>query len=133
MKRCFVLFALVMTVMLALTGTASASTSLLNLDSRAILSDTKTSGIATGSIVCTAGNEVSISVVLLQSSGKVDTAAQGFQTLTCTGAVQTFAVTTDVVLGNPLLKKGPATTIFSASDSTDGTSFPTQVQGVKIG
>jgi hypothetical protein len=133
MKRLVVLTSTALVFGFALLGgTAWASVSSLTLDSKAQLSATKTQATATGTVVCTAGDSVDITVVILQSSGQVDAASQGTATITCTGQVQAWAVTTDVVIGSSF-KKGPATAIFAATDTTDNTFFPTQTQGLKLG
>src|SRR5712691_711732 len=98
MKRLIVLASMALTLTVALSGTASASVSSLTLDSKAQLSATKTQAVATGTIVCNAGDSVDISVIIQQSSGKVDAASTGDATVTCTGQVQAWAVTTSVVL-----------------------------------
>ena len=103
----------------------------LTLDSKARLSASKTSAVATGTIVCTAGNEVEVVVVITQTSGRTETAGQGRQTLTCTGAVQTWAVTTNVVIGTAF-KPGPANALFAAFDRTSNDNHPTQTRGIKL-
>jgi hypothetical protein len=115
-----------------MSGTASASVSSLTLDSKAQLSSSKTSAVATGTIVCTAGDSVDVTVAILQSSGKVSALSQGDATITCSGQVQAWAVTTNVITGSGL-KDGPANAVSTAFDSTDGTSFPVQAQGIHLG
>jgi hypothetical protein len=130
-KRTVLLTALVLVLSFAVHGTASASVSNLTLDAKAQLAASKISAVATGTVTCTAGDDVSVSVVIVQASGKVNAAATGSASVTCTGTVQTVAVTTDVVVG-AALKHGPAIAVFSASDNTDSTSFPTLTQDIKL-
>lgn len=133
MKRLVVLTGMVLALGLAVPGTASASASSLTLDPKADLSAGKTSAVATGTIVCTAGDEVLVEVEVLQSSGKLDAAGVGSATIfVCSGQVQTWAATVDVVVG-AAFKHGPATALFLAVDTTDGAQTPTQTQGIKLG
>jgi hypothetical protein len=59
-----------------LSGTASASVSSLTLDSKAQLSASKTDAVATGTIVCTAGDSVDISVVIPADLGEQEMAQE---------------------------------------------------------
>ncbi len=133
-KRMTLLVALVLTLTLALHGTASAAVSSLTLDAKARLLS-KTSAVATGTIVCPLGNEATVRVVITQASGRTESAGQGETTITCTGAVKTWAVTTNVVIGTAF-KSGPAIAIFNASDRGEyggDTYYPTQTQGITLG
>lgn len=138
MKRILSSLGLVAILFFAVNGTALGAVSSLSLDSKAYLSDSKTSAVATGTVICTAGNSADITVVVVQSSGKVDGAASGTQTVLCSGLVQAYSVTVHVAVGSSL-KKGPAVAVFSAVDQGDPnvpgdeTSFPTQTAGIKIG
>ena len=131
MKRFALLAVLVAALSIGLAGTASAFVSSLNADAKADLSASKTEAVVTGTIVCTAGDVVNVGAAIVQSSGKVDALAAGSTTITCTGGVQTFAVTTTVVLGSAL-KHGPAVVIVGAFDTTDST-FQELTQGIKLG
>jgi hypothetical protein len=137
MKRFLSSLGLVAILFFAANGPALADVSSLTLNSKVYLSDSKTSATATGTIVCPIGNSVDVTVVVVQSSGQVDGAATGSDTVICTGQVQDYSVTVPVAIGSSL-KKGPAVAVFSAfdegdpNDFTDDSSFPTQTQGVKI-
>ena len=113
---------------LALGGTASAAVSSLTLNSKATLSASKTSAVATGTIVCPSGTEARVTVVITQTSGRTETAAQGTTEVTCTGQVQSWSVTSNVVIGSAF-KAGPATALFNACDTT---CYPTQTKGIKL-
>ena len=132
MKRLIVLAGAIAVLASVSGGTASASVASLTLDSKAQLSATKTQAAATGTIVCTAGDSIDVTVAILQSSGKTSALAQGTATITCSGQVQAWAVTTSVIVGSSL-KNGPANAVFTAFDSTDGTSFPVEAQGIHLG
>lgn len=112
-------------------GPASASVFSITADTSVSLSATKTSVTVTGTIVCTAGNEVNVVMNVLQNSGSVDTVSGGSAIITCTGQVQTWSATANVLIGSTH-KKGPATLLFAGFDQTDGTSSQTVTQGVKI-
>jgi hypothetical protein len=131
MKRVVVLIGLVLALSLALYGTASASVSSLTLDTKADLAASKTAVVVSGTIVCSGGDSVDVSVIITQSSGQVDAAGSGSATVTCSGTVQTWSATVQVVIG-AAFKHGPATAIFSAFDNTDSTFFPTQTRGLKL-
>ena len=136
MKRAMLLVALVLTLTLALHGTASAAVSSLTLDAKARLLG-KTAAVATGTIVCPLGNEARVNVVITQASGKTESAGQGFSgTFDCTGAVQPWAVIVNVVIGTGF-KPGPAIALFAASDreslsTSPSTTYPTQTQGITL-
>jgi hypothetical protein len=127
-KRALLLVALVLTLTLALHGTASAAVMSLTLAAKAQLSASKTSAVATGTIVCPEGSTAKVTVVITQTSGRTETASQGTTEVTCTGAVQTWAVTSNVVIG-AAFKAGPATALFNACDPT---CYPTQTKGIKL-
>lgn len=131
MKRLMVLIGMVLTLSLALYGTATASVSSLTLNQKADLAASKTAVVVSGTIVCAAGDSANISVVITQSSGQVDAAGSGDATVVCSGTVQSWSATVQVVIG-AAFKHGPATAIFSAFDTTDGTFFSTQTRGIKL-
>jgi hypothetical protein len=123
---------LALALVVALGGTASATAGLPTLDPKATLSASKTAAVATGTIVCTAGDEVEVTVIIQQSSGGTNAAAQGTGSVLCSGQVQTWAVTAEVQLGAGF-KKGPAVALLGAQDLTDGSFASGQTLGLKLG
>jgi hypothetical protein len=126
MKRVLVLvgLGLVLVLSLAVHGTASAASS-FSVNPKGDLSATKTDAVVTGTIICTSGTQASVQVTLLQTSGQVESGGTGFTTVSCSGQMQTWALTVSVSVGSPL-KHGPATVIASTED------FPTLVTSVKL-
>lgn len=134
MKRFGVLVAIVTMLFVATFGTTSAFITSLTLDSKADLSASKSSVVVTGTIICSPDmmttEDADISVVVTQASGQVEVAGSGETTVDCSGTVQVWSATVNVVTG-PAFKHGPAVAIFSAFDSS-GDDFPTQTKGLKI-
>ena len=134
MKRAALVVLIALAFSVSIFGTASAFVSSLTLDGKADLSASKTSVVVTGTIICSPDpavtDDASISVVITQASGNVEVAGSGSTSVDCTGTVQTWSATVNVVTA-PAFKHGPAVAIFSAFD-TSGDSFPTQTQGLKI-
>jgi hypothetical protein len=128
-KLILTLAAVVMATGLFASG-AHAFISGLTLDAKASLDATKTSVVATGTVVCSSGDDVDVSVVIVQSSGKVNAAGTGFGTFTCTGTLQTYSVVVNLIVGTQF-KNGPATALFGAFDSS-GDSTMTFTQGVHL-
>lgn len=131
MKRAKTLMALVLGLSLAPYATALASIDSLTADGKATLADSAVSAALTGTIVCTIGDEVNINAVIVQDSGKIMAGAVGDATITCSGQLQHWALTANLLIGSKL-KHGPSTVILNASDVSDATSFPTQVQRLKL-
>ena len=133
MHRLGMLFAVVLTLTVLLGGSASAFVSTLQLDAKGSLAASKTAATVTGTIVCDAGHEVELSIVVLQNSGKISSGAQSGPTITCTGHVQAWSATVDVVVGSAF-KHGPATALFGATDITDepDTAFPSQTRKIRL-
>ena len=132
MKRLALLAGLALALVVALGGTASAAVNNPTLNPKAALSASKTAAVATGTIVCTAGDEVEVTVIIQQASGGTNAAAEGTGKVLCSGQVQVWAVTADVQLGAGF-KKGPAVALLGASDLTDNTFVPAQTLGLKLG
>lgn len=130
MKRLLLLFAIVATLGVASVSPALATVASITLDPKADLSDTKISVVATGTIVCDAGMSVDITVIIIQSSGKTDSTGTGIGTEACTGQVQTWSATVNVLLGTGF-KHGPAVALFGAT-TDDGESSATLSQGIKL-
>ena len=130
MKKLILTFATVILVTGLFASGAQAFISSLTLDSQASMSPTKTSVVATGTVICSSGDDVDVVVAILQSSGKVDAVGQGFGTFTCTGTLQTYSVVVDLIAGTQF-KNGPAIALFAASD-TSGGSWPTTTQGIHL-
>ena len=133
MQRLVMIFGVVLTLTVLLTGTTSAFVSTLRLDSKGSLAASKTSATVTGTIVCDAGHEVELQVIVLQNSGKVSSGAQSGPTITCSGRVQAWSATVDVVVGSAF-KHGPATALFGATDTTDipATFFSSQTRKIQL-
>jgi hypothetical protein len=130
MKKLIVAFVAVVVAAGVFASGAGAFISNLTLDSQASLGATKTSVVATGTVICSSGDDVDVSVVIIQSSGKVDAAGSGFGTFTCTGTLQTYSVVVNLIVGTQF-KNGPATALFGAFD-TSGDSTMTFTQGVHL-
>jgi hypothetical protein len=131
-KRLLVLFGLVMMLGLVVAMPAAAFVNIPTLNPKATLSASGTSAVVSGTITCTAGDEVGIDIIIQQASGQVNAAGQGQATITCNGQVQNWSATVDVLIGSSF-KKGPAVVLFSASDNTDGNDTPALTQGIKLG
>lgn len=125
------LFCAVLAASVTVTGSASAVVAAIDGDDTVILSDTKTSATASGTVVCTAGNQVNIQVNVIQTSAGVDAVSLGSSDITCTGQVQTWSVTTNIVIGSRF-KRGPATLGFAGFDLTDNTSSQSIFMGAKL-
>jgi hypothetical protein len=130
MKRLLLLLALVVTLGIASFSPVSATVASVTLDPKADLSDSRISAVATGTIVCDAGMSVDITVIIIQSSGKTDSTGTGTGTEICTGQVQTWSATVNVLLGAEF-KHGPAVALFAAT-TEDGESSATLSQGIKL-
>lgn len=131
-------------VAMVFSGSASAVSS-LTVDSKATLSDSKTSVVATGTIVCPTGFFANVTVAVVQSSGQTDTHGFSSDDFICSGQVQSWSVVVNVFIGESY-KNGPATALFSATscsadpsippDDEDDeifcTTMPTSVEGIKI-
>lgn len=129
MKKAVLLCLVVLGLSLAMLGTASAQVTDVSLDGKASLSPTKTSGLATGTIICTRGEEVSINIVIFQTSGKIDATATGSESITCAGGVQPWTVPFDLLDGTTL-KHGPASALVQVFDSDSDLTLLTT--GVKL-
>ena len=131
-------------VALLFAGTALAVSS-LTIDGKATLSDSKTSVVATGTIVCPVGFFANVNVTVVQSSGQADTHGFGTDDFICSGQVQSWAVLVNVFIGEAY-KPGPAIALFSANSCSGDptippdpdedpifcTFIPTSVEGIKI-
>lgn len=123
---------LALAIVLTLATVASASISSLTLNSQASLTPDKTAVHVSGTVICTAGNDVAISLIVTQTSGKVASTGTGAASVTCSGLIQNWSGTVTLLTGTKF-KNGPATGIFAGSDSTDGTSFPFATTSLHIG
>ena len=132
MKRLISVVALVLVFSITLFGTASAAVNSISLDDRGDLSASKTAIVVSGTINCTVGHDVNIQVIITQSSGKVDATGTGTVDIVCSGLIQTWSATVNVLIGEAF-KKGPAIALFGAFDNTDGNNSQTFSQGIKIG
>lgn len=133
MKRVLAAFAVVVALSLSMLGTAIASVSVILAEGRGDLSDDKQSIVVSGSIICTDGNTVSVSVIVAQTSGKTSSTGTGSSgDLTCTGAAQPWVAIVTSVSGGTEFKHGPASLIFGAFDSTDSSSSETHTQSFRL-
>ena len=127
MKKLLLAGVLALGVSLSVFSFASASVSSLTVSPKADLLPGKTSVVVNGTIVCTQGDTVDVTAIVIQGNS----AATGTTSVTCTGAVQNWAAGADTVIGSSL-KNGPASYLSQAFDNTDGTSFPTIVGGLHL-
>jgi hypothetical protein len=131
MKRRLFALSVVVALGIGLAVTLSASVSSLTVDAHGTLAASKISVTSTGTIVCTSGDSVDVTVVILQTSGKVQVAATGDTTVSCNGDVQAWAVVSDVVVGSNL-KAGPAIVLAQTFDSTDSSQGQIVTQRIQL-
>jgi hypothetical protein len=116
----------------AVAGVLEASVNFVAVDDSASLSSAGV--VVTGSVVCTTGDELSVSATVLQLHGHDSIAGAGVVSgLICTGSSQGFAVPVEVLTPpNRGFKKGPANVILSASTSDGGGNFDDLTQALRI-
>jgi hypothetical protein len=105
--------------MLASTSNASAEVTSFSVNSRAALQLGGTVAVVTGSMECTAGDAVIVTVMIVQTKGQLFTegiAGSGF--VTCTGGQQLWTVFVPVFIGGAF-KHGKASSFSYALDFTD--------------
>jgi hypothetical protein len=129
MKRAFLQCLVVLGLSLSMLGTASAQVFSVSLDSKASLSPTKTSGLATGTIFCTRGEVLNINIVIFQTSGKINATGTGSRSIICGEGVQSWTVQFDLLDGTSF-KHGPASALVRVVDSDNDVTLLTA--GVKL-
>ena len=116
----------VIAAVLFTVSTARADISFFNVHNIAHLSPDGTAMTVSGLVVCSVGEDVGISVTVLQNVKDKVVACTGNTTLTCDASNQAWAVACEVVLlGNSgsAFKGGSASLISSANTPTDDETF----------
>lgn len=130
MKR-FSLFSTALVASALMVAPAHASVDSISAETSGKLSDTRISVVVTGTVVCSDGNEVEVAANVVQTSGGTNTVAAGSTMIVCTGQVQTWSLSADILVG-AAFKNGPATMLFAGFDVTDGTGSEIHVQPIKL-
>jgi hypothetical protein len=116
------------------TSSVKANVDFLAADGTAHLSAGNTVAVVTGSVLCTAGDTLSVSAVIVQTRGKANITGSGLVSgLTCLGVAQTFAVPVDILIPlNGAFKKGPASAIIGVSTNDGMGGFDNLTDAVSI-
>jgi hypothetical protein len=116
-------------------GVLVAMVDFLSADSKAIIIGDGSSVVVTGQIQCTDGDTFGVTAIVAQNVKQDSVIATGSTsgTDTCTGQLQTYVVTAEIVYpANGTFKKGPASLTLQAQscnvDPIVGCSDPVTVQ-----
>jgi hypothetical protein len=118
----------------ATTQSLRADVDFLAVDGTAHLSSGDTVAVVTGSVLCTAGDTLGVSVALVQTRGQTSLVGSGnVGGIACLGVRQFFAVPVDILI--PLdgtFKKGPSSAVVSAFTSDGMGGFDNFTDSVAI-
>jgi hypothetical protein len=118
--------------LLATASVALATTSSLTINPNGTVSPAGFQATATGTVTCTTGDTVDISVLVRQGVGVHSQAGQNNVMGTCSGGTDSWTVTVFGQNPGAVFKRGKADVIAQAFDETDGTLSATVERVVRL-